>query len=75
MLSLMYYVRFSARVFFCCFKVLKLKHKIFREFFARSGKQKTFKCAHAVACTLPLHCPISAEIRAADSQSDLRVLL
>ena len=27
-----------------------------------------------ITCTVPLQCPISAEIRAVDSQSDLRIL-
>ena len=52
-------------------------------FFARSEK-KPFKRMHVMVltvhyldmtCTVLLHCPISAEIRTVDSQSDLRILL
>ena len=51
-------------------RFLKLKDKIFRAFFASSEKKKgTFNYARG------LHCPISAEIRTVDSQSNLRILL
>ena len=45
---------------------LKLKHKQFPDFFC-----KQWKMAHTVL----LNCPIKAEIRAVDNQSDLRILL
>ena len=48
--------------------------EIARVFFARSEK-KPFKRARAMARTVLLHCPISAEVRTFDSQSDLRILL
>ena len=35
----------------------------------------SFNSARAMARAVLLHCPISAEIRTVDSQSDLRILL
>ena len=43
--------------------------------FASSEKKMPFKRMHAMAYTVQLHCPISAAIRTADCQSDLRILL
>ena len=44
-------------------------------FFAGSVKEKLEKPARAMARTVLLHCPIGAEVRTVDSQSDLRILL
>ena len=43
-------------------------------FFASSEKESHLS-ARLVARPVQLHCPIKAEIRAVDSQSDLRILL
>ena len=49
----------------------KSKHKKFQKlFFLASSEKKPFKRVHVGA-----YCPIKAEIRAVDSQSDLRILL
>ena len=43
------------------------------ESFLLAVKKKPFECALTMARTVLLHCPISAEIRTVDSQSDLRI--
>ena len=43
-------------------------------FFA-SSKKKSHLSARVMARTVLFNCPIKAEIRAVDSQSDLRILL
>ena len=61
----------------------KPKHKKFEFFFASSEKKSHFS-ARVMARTVqllrhdaycPINCPIKAEIRAVDSQSDLTILL
>ena len=43
--------------------------------FPRSESKNPFKCACMMANNVQLLCPIGAEIRTVDSQSDLRILL
>ena len=43
--------------------------------FASSEKKKSHLSARVLARTVLLNCPIKAEIRAVDSQSDLTILL
>ena len=52
-----------------------IKTRNSKSFFLLAVKKKPFKRTHAMMRTLLLHCPISAEIRTVDSQSDLRILL
>ena len=40
-----------------------------------SSEKKRHLSARVMACTVLLNCPIKAEIRAVDSQSDLTILL
>ena len=63
---------------------LKSKHKKFQDIFASSKKKSFQHVCDGTYCpitvlgmtrTVLLHCPIKAEIRAVDSQSDLRILL
>ena len=56
--------------------VFESKHKKFRDFFfASSEKKQSHLSARVMARTILFNCPIKAEIRAVDSQSDLRILL
>ena len=60
-------------IIFYILGVLKLKRKKFREFFfffLLAVKIAVVKCARAMARTVLLHCPISAEIRTVNNQSD-----
>ena len=52
----------------------KSKHKKFEICFASSEK-KSHLSARVMMRTVQLNCPIKAEIRAVDSQSDLTILL
>ena len=59
--------------------LFKSKHKKFQDFFA-SYEKKSHLSAHMMARTVQLlrhdaYCPIKAEIRAVENQSDLRILL
>ena len=58
---------------------LKLRKKKFREFFISSENShlsaRVLSNYLGMMRTVLLHCPISAEIRTVDSQSDLRILL
>ena len=62
---------------------LKLKHKKFQEFFVSSEKSHCSACMQwcvlsnylGMTRSVLLHSLNSAEIRSADSQSDLRILL
>ena len=55
--------------------VFESKHKKFRDFFFASSEKKRHLSARVMARTILFNCPIKAEIRAVDSQSDLRILL
>ena len=54
---------------------INLQHKKFQEIFLLVGEKQPFKRMSVMMRTVLLHCPISAEIRTVDSQSDLRILL
>ena len=54
--------------------LFKSKHKKFQDFFA-SNEKKSHLSARVMARTVLLNCPIKAEIRAVENQSDLRILL
>ena len=58
---------------------LKSKRKKFQDFLA-SNEKKSYLNMHVMVCTVQLlrhdaYCPIKAEIRAVDNQSDLNILL
>ena len=52
----------------------KSKHKEFQDLLFASS-EKSHLSARVMAHTVQLNCPIKAETRAVDSQSDLRILL
>ena len=59
--------------------LFKSKYKKFQDFFA-SNEKKSHLSARVMARTVQLlrhdaYCPIKAEIRAVENQSDLRILL